>query len=127
MSKTSKHWFIVGLSETLLWLVFGIVFVVCSLALPKAFPWWLIFIYAATGSTILAVVWAAIYHQRFYQLLATSGIIWTSITSIFLTVLLTKPIDKLWMLFLIGIPLQALAVLWYFLRKSLKKNKKAEL
>lgn len=123
MSKTSKHWFIVGLTETLLWLVFGIAFVVLTLALPKAFHWWLIFVYAACGSTILAVVWAGIYHKKFYQLLATSGIIWTSIASVFLTLLLTVSISNLWLLFLIGIPLQGLAILWYFLKVTLKKNK----
>lgn len=123
MSKTSKHWFIVGLTETLLWLVFGIAFVVLTLALPKAFHWWLIFIYAACGSTILAVVWAGIYHKKFYQLIATSGIIWTTITSVFLTLLLTVSIPNLWLLFLIGIPLQGLAILWYFLKVTSKKNK----
>ena len=124
MSKTSKHWFIFGLSEALLWLVFGIAFVVLSLAMPKAFHWWLIFVYAACGSTILALVWSCIYHKRFYQLLATSGIIWTAIASVFLTILLTTTIKNLWLLFLIGVPLQALAVLWYFLKTTSKKNKK---
>lgn len=123
MSKTSKHWFIFGLTETLLYLIFGIAFVVLSLALPKAFKWWLIFIYAACGSTILALVWAAIWHKKFYQLLSTTGIIWTTIASVFLTLIFTTSIPNLWLLFLIGIPLQGLAILWYFLLKTNKKHK----
>ena len=122
MSKKSKHWFIVGLSETLLWLVFGIAFVVLAIVLPQAYPWWLIFIYAAASSCILAVVWSGIYHQKFYQLLSTSGIVWFSILSVYLSLLLITSIPNLWLLFLIGIPLEGLAILWYFLRKNSKKN-----
>ena len=103
MSKTSKHWFIVGLSETLLWLVFGVAFVSLRIALPNAnFPMWLIFIYAAAGSFILALVWSAIYHKKFYQLITTSGTIWTVIISVFLTLLLTTSIANLWLIIQIG-------------------------
>lgn len=122
MSKKSRHWFIVGLSESLLWLVFGLTFVVLSLALPGAFQWWLIFLYAAAASFILAVVWSAIYHHKFFQLLTTSGIIWHSILAIYLSLQLNTSIPNLWLLFLVGIPLEGLAILWYFLRKSQKKN-----
>lgn len=122
MSKKSKHWFIVGLSEVLLWLVFGLVFVILSLALPKVFHWWLIFIYAATSSFVLAVVWAGIYHKKFFQLLTTSGIIWHGILALYLTMFFYTSLPNLWLLWLIGIPLEGLAVLWYFLRRYSKKN-----
>lgn len=122
MSKKSKHWFIVGLSEVLLWLVFGLTFVILSLALPTVFHWWLIFIYAATASFILAVVWAGIYHKKFFQLLATSGIIWHGILGLYLTMLFYTTLPNLWLLWLIGIPLEGLAVLWYFLKRYSKKN-----
>ena len=126
MSKTSKHWFVFGLTETLLWFIFGLAFVVLSIALPHTdFHYWLIFIYAAAGSAILAVVWSAIYHKKFYQLLSTSGIIWTVIAAVFLSLLLQTNIPNLWLLFLVGIPLQGLAVLWYFLRKNKEKANQA--
>ena len=125
MTKKSKRWFIFGLSETLVWLVFGVFFTVFSIALPKLFAWWLLFVYAAAASAILAVVWAGIYHKRLYQLISTSCIIWFTIASIYLTALmvtLPNPNPNLWLLFLIGVPLEILAVLWYFLRKNLKKK-----
>ena len=122
MSKKSRHWFIVGLSELLLWFVFGLAFVILSLALPHAFHWWLIFIYASAASFILAVIWAGIYHQKFFQLLATTGIIWHGITSIYLTMLFYTSVPNLWLLFLVGIPLEGLAILWYFLKRNNKKN-----
>ena len=124
MSKKSKHWFIVGLSETLVWLVFATFFVVFVIVIPNAFTWWLLFIYAAAASSILGVVWAGIFHKRLYQMITTSLIVWTTILSVYLTILLQTPESNpfLWLLFLIGVPLQILAVLWYFLRK-IKKRK----
>ena len=125
LTKTSKRWFIFGLSETLVWLVFGVFFTVFSIALPGVFPWWLLFVYAAAASAILAVVWAGIYHKRLYQLIATSCIVWFTIASVYLTAsMMTLPNanPNLWLLFLIGVPLEILAVLWYFLRKNLKKK-----
>ncbi len=122
MSKKSKHWFIVGLTETLVYLVFGVTFVFLGIFLPGVYPWWLMFIYAAASSFILAVVWSCIYHQKFYQLLSTSGIIWFTILSVYLSLLLTTSVPNLWLLFLIGIPLEGLAILWYFLRRNAKKK-----
>ena len=125
MTRKSRRWFIFGLSETLVWLVFGVFFSVFSIALPNVFAWWLLFVYAAAASAILAVVWAGIYHKRLYQLIATSCIVWFTIASIYLTALmmtLPNPNPNLWLLFLIGVPLEILAVLWYFLRKNLKKK-----
>ena len=125
MTRKSRRWFIFGLSETLVWLVFGVFFSVFSIALPNVFAWWLLFVYAATASAILAVVWAGIYHKRLYQLIATSCIVWFTIASIYLTALmvtLPNPNPNLWLLFLIGVPLEILAILWYFLRKNLKKK-----
>ena len=122
MGKKHKHWFIVALTEMLVWLVFATFFVVFVIVIPHAFAWWLLFVYAAAASSILAVVWAAVYHNRFYQMIATSAIIWTVIASVFLTALMNINNPYLWLLFLIGVPLQALAILWYFLRKNLKKK-----
>ncbi len=122
--KNSKHWFIVGLSETLVWLVFAAFFVVFVIVIPNAFSWWLLFVYAAATSSILGVVWASIFHRRLYQMITTSLIVWTTIASVYLTILCQTPEKNpfLWLLFLIGVPLQILAVLWYFLRK-IKKRK----
>ena len=124
VSKKGKRWFIFGLSETLLWLVFGLAFVIFVLAMRDAFDWWLIFIYAAAGSSILAVVWASIYHHKLYQLIATSLIIWTVIASVFLTLLLNTTIPNLWLLFIVGVPLQILAALWFLLKIYSKKHQR---
>ena len=120
--KKNKRWLIVGLSELLVWLVFGLAFVLLSIFLPKAYPWWLLFVYAAAASSILGVIWSGIYHNKLFELITTSLIVWTTITSVFLTLLCITKIPNLWLLFLIGIPLQGLAILWYFLRIYNKKR-----
>ena len=122
--KNSRHWFIVALSETLVWLVFATFFAVFVIIIPNAFSWWLLFIYAAAASSILGVIWASIFHRHLYQMITTSLIVWTTIASVYLTILVQTPEKNpfLWLLFLIGVPLQILAVLWYFLRKIKKKK-----
>ena len=57
-------------------------------------------------------------------MITTSLIVWTTIASVYLTILVQTPEKNpfLWLLFLIGVPLQILAVLWYFLRKIKKKK-----
>ena len=123
MSKAKKRLIIVGLTETLVWLIFGIAYVSLQIGLPNVYPWWLFFIYAASASSILAVVWSGIYHHKLAQMIATSGIVWFTILSVFLSLLLTTKVPNLWMLFLVGIPLEGLTVLWYFLKKNSKKDK----
>ena len=85
---------------------------------------WLIFIYALIPSFILLVVWTSIYHLCLGLLLSISGLIWTSALSIFLSFALMFPFPNSYLIFIIGIPLQVLAILWYLLRKTIKENKK---
>ena len=122
LDKKTKKWYIVGLSATLVWLVATTVFVTLAIALPKVYPWWLIFVYAVTGTGIVGVVWAGILHHKLFQLIATTVIIWGTLVSVYLTLMFTISAPNLWLIFFIGIPLQGLAILWFFLRRrTLKK------
>lgn len=122
ISKTNKRWYIVGLSALLLWLVATTVFVTLAIVLPETFYWWLIFVYAITGTGIVGVVWAGIFHHKLFQLIATSVIIWGGVVSIYLTLLLTIGLNNLWLIFIVGVPLEGLAVLWFFLRRGTRKK-----
>ena len=128
-AKTNKRWYIVGLSAALLWVVATTTFVTLAIVLPQTYPWWLIFLYALTGTGIVGVVWAGIFHNKLFQLIATSVIIWGGVVSLYLTLLFTLNANNLWLLFVVGIPLEGLAVLWFFFRRGSKKkakNKKTE-
>ena len=123
VSKNVKKWYVVALSATLLWVIATTVFVTLALALPNQFPWWLIFIYSFTGTGIVCVVWGGIYHNKLFQLISTSIIIWGVVLSVYLTLNFTTKLNQLWLVFVVGIPLECLAVLWFLLRNGSKKKK----
>lgn len=123
LAKKHRVWFIVGLSAAIVWLTFAIAFVALQIAIPNVFPWWVFFVYATIGTGIVGIVWAAIYHNKLYQMVASTIIIWSTVGSVFLTLFFTlKGVDNLWLIFLIGIPLQAMAILWFFLRRGTRKK-----
>ncbi len=125
VSKTAKRWFIVGLSTLLLWAILVACWAVFSIWLKGAFEWWLLFIYGIVGTGTLGIIWSSIYHKRALLLAAISTTIWAGCLSLFLSFLVYKvgELPYLYFLFLIGIPLQGLAIVWYFLRRSLNKKK----
>jgi len=97
-------------------------FTVCQIACPKVFHWWLIFVYAVIASGIVCTVWSSIYKRLLYLLISVSIIIWSTCASAYLTVLLTHHLQYDFLIFLIGVPLEVLAVTWYFFKKSTKKK-----
>lgn len=122
VNKKIKHWYIAGLSVGLVWLVAATVFTFCQIGWPKAFPWWLVFIYATVASGIVCTVWASIYKRLGYLLIAVSVIIWSTCTSLYLSVLLLHHLQYDFLLFLVGVPLEVLAVTWYFFKRSTKRK-----
>ena len=125
-SKKGKRWYIVGLSAFLLWVIATTAFVTLAIVLPETFPWWLIFVYAITGTGIVGVVWAGIFHNKLFQLITTSVIIWGGVVSLYLTLLFTLKANNLWLIFVVGVPLEGLAVLWFFFRRGSRKKIKVK-
>lgn len=122
-SKTKRHWYITGLSISLAWLVAATGFTVCMIAIPDAFPWWLFYIYAILASGIIGTVFSSIWKKLEYQLIAVSVIIWSTCLSAFLTVQLVNPMQYTFLLFIIGIPVEVLEVIWYFLKRSKRQKR----
>lgn len=125
-NKATKHWYIVGLSVALAWLVAATGFTVCMIAISKIFPWWLFYIYAIAATGIIAVVFSAIWKKNLYTLIATSIIIWGTALSAFLTVQMIHPMENTWLLFIVGLFVEILAVIWFFLKRSKKKKERIE-
>ena len=122
VNRKVRHWYITGLSVGLVWLVAAIAFTVCQIACPKVFHWWLIFVYAMIATGIVCTVWSAIYKRLLYLLISVSIIIWSVCASAYLTVLLTHHLQYDFLIFLVGVPLEILAVIWYFFKRSTKKK-----
>jgi transcriptional regulator with XRE-family HTH domain len=118
-------WLIILLSSGIVWLCATCIFVCLHLAYPGGGAWWLAFLYAVLVNAILILVYACIWHYRFVNFLCVSTIIWTAITCLFLTIksAVDSQLAGLWCIYLIGIPLQVLEILWAFFRTLFRKNK----
>lgn len=116
----NKRVLITAFSFILVWLVAITIFVFFTIFAKNVYPIWLVFIYALPVSFIVLVVFCAIWWNYIFTFIAVSGLIWTVCLAIYLT--FTSP--KLWLIFLIAIPLQVLAVLWFLVWKKMFKKPK---
>lgn len=129
MNTAGLHLLITLLSVGIVWLVATCAFVGLYLVKPNG-EWWISFVYAAAATAIVVIVYASIWHYRTLNFIGVSAHIWLSILCMYLTAkyvsldLGTNP-DGLWMLFLLGVPLQILEVLWTFFRHLFKKRNAA--
>ena len=114
------------LSSGIVWLVAILAFVVLQIAMPDAGAWWLCFLYAVFANAIVMTVFAGVWKMRLVNFFSISVLIWVGLTCLYLTVqeivfLLNQKYVYLGFIFLIGIPLQVLEVLWTFFRSILRK------
>lgn len=124
------HLLIMLLSSGLVWLVATCFFVLMEIIKPEL-PWWLAFIYAIPVNAILLIVYASVWKYRILNFISVSTLVWTAITCLFLTlryvsIAVGAPHSGLWLLYLLGIPLQVLEVLWAFFRTLFRKKKHTE-
>lgn len=102
-----------AISCGLVWLIAVMLYVALKLILEvENDKFWLCFVYAVPISMIVLIVFSSIWSKKWVIVLFISIFIWTFLLSLFFT--LTKP--NIWLLFLIGIPLQIIALLWLFVR-----------
>ncbi len=119
------------LSSGIVWLVATCIFVGMQF-FAGSFPWWIVFLYAIPVNAIVVLVYAAMWKYKTLNFLCVSTIIWLGFTCLYLTIKfiaisngkLPREIGPLWTIFLLGIPLQILEILWVFFRSIFKKNKK---
>lgn len=81
---------------------------------------WLAFVVALPVNFIALLIFAGIWGKNVTSTVMLSLTLWSLILAIFLILLkaLTYPPDNLWLMFLIGIPLQALIVFWLLYKKT---------
>ncbi len=90
------------------WLVATICFAVL-VSVETSFAPWLVYIYAIPVSAIVAVVFNSIWGIRKLNFLIASTLIWGIIISVYITVRLLAHFN-LWVLFIVGIPIQFIAI-----------------
>lgn len=100
----------VGLS----WLVAVVCFVLIGISAPDISGQWLAFLYAVPASAITVLVFSCVWQWRWVRIVSLSVLIWTALACIFLTVyVIIGSHPTLWLIFLIGVPLQVLALFFF--------------
>ncbi len=119
-SRKIKRTAILLCSTGLVWLVAVLCFAMLNLIFPSITHTWLSFFYALPITFILLLVFTAVWKKPWLNTLSISLLIWSILLAVFLTILcmLPTPPKTLWMIFLIGIPLQALTLFYFMYRKS---------
>ena len=121
------YWLIMLLSSGIIWLVATCLFVALRLGAPQTQAW-LAFIYAIVANAILIIVLSGVWGYRWLNFLAVSALVWSALTTLYLTLRFVfesigTDFGGLWLVFLIGIPLQCLTILWFFFRFLFTRDK----
>lgn len=102
----------------LFWLIATITFVVLTLSgVPRS---WLAFVVAVPVSLIVTVVFSAVWKCHWQLFVSLSLLVWTLFGTVYVFII---AID-LWLIFLIGVPIQLSIILWAIL-DSVNLRKKA--
>ena len=116
--RLKDHLIILGLSILCVFLIATIAFVATPTYWSAS---WLSFVFAVPASSIVAIVFIAIWFKKFpYLFIAISILVWSLLASIYLPILILTP-HNYWFLFLIGVPLQVAVVLWSLFNHYHKK------
>ena len=116
----NKRVLITILSVVLVWLVATIIFVIFSIFAKGVYPIWLVFILALPVSSIVLTVFSSLWGNNITTYITVTILIWTTCLSIYLV--FNSP--KIWLIFLIAVPLQILATLWFLIWKKMFKKPK---
>ena len=108
------------LSVGLCWLVAVVAFVFIGIIGPQVPHKWLSFVYAVPVSAIVVLVFACIWHYRWVRISAITVLIWTVLACVYLTAHVLGA--EIALIFLIGVPLQILALIFFVPWKSLHLN-----
>ena len=105
--KDRNHIIITLLSTMLVFLIATIVFVIFGL-LSLELPSWMVYIYALPIACIVLIVFNAIWGKRTLNYVFISMLLWSILMAVYLSFIN----QNYWLIFLIGIPGQAIILLW---------------
>ena len=113
--KKTNRLFITLICVVGVWLAAVIVFLNFDSFLKDLNGKWLVFVYAVPVSAIVSVIFNCIWGKRVFNIMLSSIICWSLIVSIYLTVLIAQN-HNMWLLFVLGAPVQIMILLWSRLR-----------
>lgn len=109
--------FVTGMSVLLVWLVATVVFVIFDMVPEGITAHWIIFIYAVPASMILWLVMNSIWFNRRWNYPIISLLMWTILASVYISVWQFAMYNA-WIIFMLGIPGQAIIVMWSRLKQG---------
>jgi len=104
------------LAVCMVWLAATIIFVYAKIFLSALI--WQAFIWAIPASFLVLAIFNRMWGRRILNLYIDSAFVWTLLTAIYIQCLSYN----IWLIFLIGVPLQILIILWATMKP--RKNKK---
>lgn len=115
-----NHIIITCLLGSLMWMVATIVFIYPLLFKHATSSNWVAFVWAVPASALVMHFANFLYFRRnkTVTLVATSILIWSTLTSIYLTLLVYQGQTNMWLLYILGIPMQISVALWYAIRRK---------
>lgn len=118
-TKRRNRFITVVCSVGLCWLVAVCCFVLLGLVAPELKFKWLAFLFAVPASAVVVLVFSCIWHWRWIRIISISVLVWTVIGCVYLVIYaFTGGTQNLWFLFLIGIPLQLLTLIYFMWRRG---------
>ena len=107
-------------STCIVWVVAVLFYACAGIIIPSIEHTWLAFIVAIPLTIILLLILTSVWGKHWLNLIFSSLLVWTAILAIYLVVLcvLPTPPSRLWEMFLIGIPIQALLVFLFMYKKA---------
>ncbi len=121
-TRRLRRLIIVCCSVGLCWLIAVVCFVLLGIIAPNLNWAWLAFLYAVPVSAIVVLVFSCVWRYKWVRVVSVSVLIWTALACCYLTayaLLSHDPeanavwLQNLWLLFLIGVPLQVLALFFF--------------
>ena len=116
-TRTRRRVVVSLLSAGLCWLVAVVAFVFIGIIAPDVQNVWLAFVYAVPASAIVVLVFSCVWRYRWVRIAAITVLIWTALACIHLTALVCGA--QISLIYLIGVPLQVLALIFYAPWRSL--------
>lgn len=114
-----KRLILAMLATAVVWLLATALFIFSSTLLPSVKDNWLFFLFAVPITNIVLLIMSSYWGKTISNLVISSFLTWTVITVVYISIitLVPSPPEMLWMMFLIGIPVQALLILFFLYKK----------
>lgn len=114
--------FVPAISCLFVWFLATLVYILPAIIIPEVTKTWLIFIYALVINCILFVVFSCIWGKNLSRSLSISALIWTLLVAICLTI----NTEKIWLLLIVGVPLEIITLFSFGFIKIIKDRDKKD-